>query len=315
MPPSSESEYYSILGVTASATSDEIKKAYRKLSLKYHPDRNKDPDVISKFQKINEAYETLGDEQKRRLYDMNTRMDPPEFGFGGGPGPGPDSAFFNDIFQSMFTYGGPDPFDFAHPPRARGGNIHFFRNGMPFVHPSLQKPAAIIKHMGLHISQVLTGCSVPVEIERWIIQDGVKVVEKETIYVKVPPGIDDNEIILVPGKGNSMNDVCKGDIKILVQITNDTDIRRQGLDLIYEKKISLKEALCGVQFELKYLNGKVYTIQNNHGNIISPGYRKIIPQMGIKRESDVGNLIIVFHVDFPVSLSEDKVALLRDALS
>jgi DnaJ family protein A protein 2 len=95
---------------------------------------------------------------------------------------------------------------------------------------------------------------------------------------------------------------------------NDTDIKRQGLDLIYEKKISLKEALCGFRFDLKYVNGKIYTIQNNMGNIVHPGYHKIIPQMGIKRENDVGNLVIIFQVDFPTSLTEEKINGLKEIL-
>jgi len=167
----------------------------------------------------------------------------------------------------------------------------------------------------VHISQILQGCSVPVEIERWVVQEGTKVFEKETMYVKIPSGMDDNEIIIIPDKGNVMADYCKGDVKVIVHIVNDTEIKRNGLDLFYEKKISLKEALCGFHFDLKYLNGKVYTIQNNSGNIIHPGYRKVIPQMGIRRENgDVGNLIIVFHIDFPPSLTEEKMAQLREIL-
>jgi DnaJ-class molecular chaperone len=329
--------YYQLLGVAPNASADEIKKAYRKLSLKYHPDRNKDPEMVSKYQKINEAYETLGDEQKKRQYDMmghhafssgggGQDMDDPvaEFfqnmfmphpGFGGsfgGPFGGPNGGFGG-------PNGGPGPaFAFGGFPFGQGGgpNIRIFRNGVPVnFQNSLQKPTPIVKNLTIHISQILQGSSVPVEIERWVVQEGTKVFEKETMYVKIPSGMDDNEIIVIPDKGNVAADYCKGDVKIIVHIVNDTEIKRNGLDLLYEKKISLKEALCGFHFDLKYLNGKIYTIQNNSGNIIHPGYRKVIPQMGIRRESgDVGSLIILFQIDFPESLSEEKMAQLREIL-
>jgi DnaJ-class molecular chaperone len=239
----------------------------------------------------------------------------------------------NEIFQSMFMphsgfannqgpFGPGFPFGTGFPfaaPNMGGGpgpQIHVFRNGVPLhFQNNLQKPTPIIKNVTIHISQILQGCSVPIEIERWITHEGMKTFEKETIYVKIPPGIDDNEIILISDKGNVLSDYCKGDVKIIVNIINDSEMKRNGLDLIYEKKISLKEALCGFHFDLKYLNGKVYTIQNNSGNIIHPGYRKVIPQMGFRRESgDVGHLIIVFQIEFPESLSEEKTIQLRDIL-
>jgi len=319
--------YYQILGISANASGEEIKKAYRKLSLKYHPDRNKDPEMVTKYQKINEAYETLSDDQKKRQYDM---MGHNAFSSGGDSFQDMNDPI-NELFKSMFMphagfthMGGGFPgsnmgHGFPFGGGAFGGgnpNIHIFRNGVPLnFQNNLQKPNPIVKNLTIHISQILQGSSVPVEIERWVFQEGTKVFEKETMYVKIPSGMDDNEIILIPEKGNILNDCCKGDIKIIVQIVNDTEIKRNGMDLFYEKKISLKEALCGFHFDLKYLNGKVYTIQNNSGNIIYPGYRKVIPQMGIRRESgDVGNLIIVFHIEFPDSMTEEKIAQLREIL-
>ena len=85
-----------------------------------------------------------------------------------------------------------------------------------------------------------------------------------------------------------------------------------GLDLVLEKTISVKEALCGFTFELKYITGKAYTINNNSGNIISHGYKKIIPNMGFSREQHTGNLIIIFNVKFPEKLSEDVMEKLKN---
>ena len=157
------------------------------------------------------------------------------------------------------------------------------------------------------MEQVLLGTNIPLEIERWILENGIKVFEKETIYVTVPEGIDDNEMIILRDKGNVLNENIKGDIKVFVKITNDTEFKRSGLDLILEKKITLKEALCGFTFEIKYLNGKSYTLNNNKCNIIPPGYKKVYLNMGFKRGEHKGNMVIHFHIDFPEKLSDEQI--------
>ena len=126
-------------------------------------------------------------------------------------------------------------------------------------------------------------------------QNGLKVMENETVYVTVPKGIDEGEVILLKDKGNVARDDCKGDLKIIIKIENNTDFKRSGIDLIYDKTITIKEALCGFSFELKYITGKIYTINNNSSNIISNGYRKTIPNMGFSRDNHTGNLIIIFN--------------------
>jgi DnaJ family protein A protein 2 len=164
------------------------------------------------------------------------------------------------------------------------------------------------------MEQVLTGGTVPIDIERWIIEDGNKLFEKETLYVDIPKGIDDNEILLIRDKGNIASEICKGDVKLFIKVTNNSDLQRVGLDLILEKKISLKESLCGFSFDLKYVNGKNYTINNNSGNIIPPGHKKIIPNMGLTRDKHTGNLIIVFEVEFPTKLKEECITKLNEIL-
>jgi DnaJ family protein A protein 2 len=175
----------------------------------------------------------------------------------------------------------------------------------------MQKPTPIIKNLVVPIDKILTGTTIPVDIERWIIQDGNKVFENETVYVTVPKGIDDGEIIVLRDRGNVSREDCKGDIKLFIKVENETEFKRSGLDLIYEKTISVKEALCGFTFELKYITGKVYTINNSSGNIISHGYRKIIPNMGFSRDQHTGNLIIIFNVKFPEKLTEEAMEQLK----
>lgn len=282
--------YYKTLELENSATSDEIKKSYRKLSLKYHPDRNGGTDN-KKIQEINEAYETLSDPQKKQAYDFELNFSGMGMqGMGMGM-PGMHGMPFpmDSIFEQLF-FGNSD----------ESPNIRIFHNGM-----QIDKPTPIIKTVEIDMDMVLTGGNVPVEIERWIFE-GEKVFEKETIYLDIPKGIDDNELIILRDKGN-IRGKTMGDIKIFIKIINTTKFQRNGLDLMYEKTISLKDALCGFSFDLKYINGKKYTINNQKGNIIPPNFKKIITNMGLERNGYVGNLIISFHVQFPENLSIENI--------
>ena len=301
--------YYSILGVPENASGDEIKKAYRKLSLKFHPDRNKETEAVETYKKINEAYEVLGDETKRREHDMMQRSPFSRMhGFqGGGNGVAMD---INELFGELFG-GGITP----------GVGVRIFQNGQP-VHMGggfqpgfgMEKPTPIIKNIQITMEQVFQGANIPIVIERWIVEGGNKVFEKETIYLKIPKGVDENEIFILHEKGNVSHERSKGDIKIIIGINNQTEFIRKGIDLIYEKNITLKESLCGVSFDIKHINGKTYSIQTHMGNIISPGFSKVFPGLGLTRENDTGNLIIVFLVSYPEKLPIEVAEQLKNIL-
>jgi DnaJ-class molecular chaperone len=320
--------YYDILGVSENASADEIKKAYRKLSLKYHPDKNPGkPECVEMFQKISEAFEVLRDPSKKQEYDM-TRNNP--FFGGGGMGGSPNMSFrtgdpMEDIFASFFggvPGGFPAGFPAGFPPgfgqgfpgdfMAGNPNIRIFRNGVQVN--MQQKPQAIVKHLTVTMEQVLYGATLPLEVERYIMEGQNKVHEIQKIYVTVEKGVDDNEMILLENQGNVVNENCKGDIKVFIKIENTTDFIRKGLDLWINKQISLKEALCGFSFDLKYVNNKSYTINNQAGNVIPPEYQKVIPNMGFTRGNHVGNLIIHFHIDFPTVMTPEKIAILNSVL-
>jgi DnaJ-class molecular chaperone len=316
-------DLYKILGVNENASHDEIKKAYRGLSLKYHPDRNPDPIATEKFKKINEAYEVLGNEQSRKQYEMERtnpfmRMNNMGRGMHGGPNMGEMDDILKAFFGGMPFMGGMDDsngmpgFPPGFPP---GAQFHIFHNGQPInIGNRFQKPSPINKTVTIDIEQVYNGTTIPVDIERWINDNGTKTFEKETLYVSIPKGIDENEIIMLKDKGNVVNEQCKGDVKIFIKITNNTEIKRNGIDLIYDKNISLKEALCGFTFEIKFINGKIYTLNNNSGNIITPEYRKTVPNMGLTREGHTGNLIVVFHIEFPEKLTNEQIKNLNEIL-
>jgi DnaJ-class molecular chaperone len=310
--------FYETLGLTETANQDEIKKAYRKLSLQYHPDRNNNsPESTLKFQNINAAYDIIGDEDKRRTHDMQNKM---PFGKGSGI-----PSFFSHT-TSTPTSGEFDPSDILNfissnffntsVSNSNGQNVKFGGNmfNMENIKQRLTKPTPIIKTETITLSKAFTGYNMPIEITRWIIENDIKREETETIYIPIPCGVDNNEIIILREKGNVLSENNKGDIKVFIKIHNDTDFTRNGLDLILDKKIKLKDALCGFVFDMNYLDGRTFKINNNVGNIITNNYNKVLPNMGMKREDHVGNLIINFSVTFPEQLTIEQINALQEIL-
>jgi DnaJ-class molecular chaperone len=302
--------FYNVLGVDENATKDDLKKAYRSMQMKWHPDKNNgSPESVNMTQKINEAYETLGDDQKKEEYDHIRKNPNPFMRMNGGGGMEvPMDDILNMFFGSMPSFPGMGfPGQHINFPGQPGPNIRIFHGGPMGFQQAIQKPQPIIKQIDISMLQVLSGANIPVEIERWIMENGIKVFENETIYVTIPQGIDDGEMIVLSDKGNVTNQNIKGDIKLSIKITNETEFKRSGLDLILEKNISLKESLCGFSFEINYINGKSYTLNNNKGNLIPPGYKKIYPNMGLTRGEHKGSMIIHFNLQFPEKLTDEQI--------
>jgi len=300
---------YEVLEVKETASQEEIKKAYRKLSLMYHPDRNNNsPDSTNKFQKISSAYDIIGDEEKRKQYDMQKKGIPfpnhsPSFFHTTNANIDPSEIlnfFSNNFFNTSATVNGVK----------MGQNMFTMDN----LKQKLAKPTPIVKTETINLSKAYTGYNMPIEITRWIIENEIKREETETIYIPIPLGIDNNEIIILREKGNILSDTNKGDIKIFIKIQNDTDFIRNGLDLVLNKTINLKDALCGFVFDLKYLDGRVFKINNTTGNIITNNYNKVLKGMGMRRDNHIGNLIINFTVTFPEKLTNEQMNSLREIL-
>lgn len=308
------SNHYDVLGVSQDAGDMEIKKAYRGLSLKYHPDRNPSEEAKDMIQKVNEAYEVLGDKSKRKQYDMEL-----QFGMQGGMPFGHMNGMnemndINNIFNMMFGGGMPG---FGGP---GGPEIRIFHGGMPgnfhaeFFHSMNARPDPLQKHLQITIEQSYIGCTLPIEIERTVISNNTKRMESETVYINVPKGIDDNETVTLHEKGNIIND-RKGEVRITFRVINNTPFKRSGLDLIYRQKINLKEALCGFSFEINHLNGKKLCLNNNSNpTVIKPNFKKIVPNLGMIREDSIGNMVIDFEIEFPESLTKEQVETLSNIL-
>ena len=246
------SNYYEILGVEENASFEEIKKAYRKLSLKLHPDKSGTND---QFTKLCNAYTMLTTMKKEKKQET-------------------DLTVIN-TFPKSFT-------------------------SSPASSSSL---IPLQKTLQLEFADGIKGGLFPIEVDRTIsFENGLHRVENVTVYIDVKSGIDHNEMIVLPEEGNlfyKSTSLQKGDLHVLIKLQNNTPFQRKGLDLIFKKSISLKEALGGFQFELLLPTGKMYKINNKKGNIIHPQYEKVIDNLGIARGSRCGKLIILFEVEFP----------------
>lgn len=321
--------YYEVLDVPKNASHEEIKKMYRKLSLMYHPDKTQgDPIKTELFTKIKEAYDTLGDRKKRDDYDHS--LDFQQNGmshmfngntcdrhngmthmfhvntFDGQNGMFRENLNINpeDIISQLFING-------MFPGMGGMGGI----NGMGGVNVRTfhMKPHPIVKTITITLQLSYTGGTIPIEIERVVVENGIQINEIETVYVTIEKGIDNDEMIVLEGKGHNTHNL-KGDVKIIVKIENTTEYERCGMDLKLTKKISLKDALTGFQFALKHLNGNTYNINNSKGNVISHNFNKKIPEMGMVRGEHTGDMIITFEIIFPEKLEVDVINKLSELL-
>ena len=225
---------YDVLGISHDCSQDDIKKSYRKLSMKFHPDKNpNDENATAKFQEITHAYSEIDTPEKRRKYHNKQNAPIPPTGNMS------EADFMNFMQNTMRSMHNNNVFQqFTH------------QQSQSPLFKSLQKPQPIIKKLTITMDLAFQGGSIPLTVERWHSVNGEKTNETENIYIDIPRGIDNNEMLILREKGNVINNI-KGDIKIFVVIENQTEFKREGLNLIYEKEITLKDALCGFSFEIK----------------------------------------------------------------
>lgn len=309
--------YYEILEVDPSSSFETIKKAYRKLSFLYHPDKNDGKD--SRFKDINSAYETLQDNVKRNQYDFEIQMlhNKPQY-----MDPFPErnkglTGFFSSFFPDKSHTKMSNIFDTAATsmddmiaetiiqgmmnsiPKSKNADFEMFlQKDKETKEPEVED---INTRVEIDFAESFFGCCVPIDIERTIIKchkETIKKKELEKIYLTIPAGVDNDEIITVMEKGNVYNDL-KSDIKVHVKVKEHNEFKRNGLHLVLRKHISFKDSLCGFKFNIDHINGKTLNFSSSRGNIIQNHDTKIINDLGFQRNNKTGNLIIDFIVSHP----------------
>jgi len=319
--------HYDTLNVSKDASEQDIKKSYRKLSLQYHPDRNGgDEEATEKYKQINEAYEILSDPQKKQQYDTELT-----YGFSGrGGSMEAEMGDINNIINMMFGgrggmggmagMGGPGIRVFHSGggfPGSEGfpGFPGFPGSGMDHFFQQMSKPPPIVKKISISLEQAYHGGNISIEIEKQVSKQFGRVVQIDTLNIQIPQGIEENEVMILREQGHMLNDDIKGDVKIMFEIQNSSIFKRQGLDLVFLKQLTLKEALCGFSFDISHINGKMLNMNNlTNNSIIKPNYRKVVPGLGMIKNGQTGSLIIEMAVDFPDSLTKEQINAIRDIL-
>lgn len=317
-------DYYEILGIKRDATENEIKKAYRKLALKWHPDKNQDnkSEAELKFKEISEAYNVLSEPDKRKLFDQFG-----EEGLRNSGGMPPDFDPFN-IFQSFFGPGmgntqtfknGNTTFTFTS--NTMGG--HPGMNGMfgdmfgdVFVNQRKRKFQRPPKKFNIKCSleDIYFGANKKIKINRKRYNENTKelINTSKIITIKLSPDID-KMIYAFENEGDSLEpNEIPNDIHFEVSQVHNSKFERDNCDLIYVKEISLKESLIGTNVSIEHLDGRILSI--NVDNLIQPSYVKIIENEGIKHNNNCGDLIIKFKINYPYKLDPNQINELKKIL-
>ena len=248
-----EKDYYDIIGVKKTASDDEIKKAYRALAKKYHPDKNKgNKDAEAKFKQISEAYTVLGDKEKREQYD---RLGREAFHFPGGGGGGPFGGF---DFSQFTQAGGPGSGARSYTRTRRGGGGGSFTDifsdlfgGGGGFEPGPQRGSDVEAEVTIDFRDAVLGTTMELSIGRGgATPDGVK--------VKIPEGVKDGQKIRLRGKGAPGTDGGPpGDLNLLVHVRPHPFFERRGDDIHIELPITAGEAIRGAEVEVPTIHGPV----------------------------------------------------------
>ena len=326
-------DFYSTLGVSKSATEEEIKKAYKKLAFKYHPDRNKgDKKAEDKFKKINEAYQVLGDSEKRTQYDTFGSAAIEGGGAGGGfPGGGfPGGGFpggginLEDIlegsaFEDFFGGGGRSSRRQSKSNDLRVEVILEFDEAVKGV----EKKVPIRRIKTYKVCNACNGAGGvsqrlgPFETRRTCGSCGgagafPEDTENKTVSIPIPAGVDTGLTLRIEGEGNAPFDSgSRGDLFVNIVVKDHPFFTREGENIICEVPISIPQAVIGGTVDIPTLDGKSEVKVppgTHHGRVMR------LKGKGIQRinSSGVGDLYVKLNVVFPTNISSKQKELMEE---
>ncbi|XP_059641279.1 uncharacterized protein LOC132283357 isoform X2 [Cornus florida] len=324
-------DYYNILKVNRNASNEDLKKAYRRLAMIWHPDKNpgNKREAEAKFKQISEAYDVLSDPQKRQIYDLygeealkSGQVPPPPSSSRAGGGPHhhrhqqhPNPAFrfhprdADDIYKEFFDVGSED-----------GGRSRVFKD---YTHRTAdsasstgqRKAPAVDNLLPCSLEELYKGAKKKMKISRTVVDtSGLRPVE-EILTIEIKPGWKKGTKITFPEKGNEEPGVTPADLIFVVDEKPHAVYLRDGNDLVFNQEITLLEALTGKTLELTTLDGRNVVIPLT--DIIKPGFELVVPNEGMpisKEPRKKGNLRIKFDVKYPSRLTTEQKSELRRVL-
>lgn len=344
-----KADYYQVLGVARNASPDEVKRAYRQLARKYHPDVNKEPDAESRFKEVTEAYEVLSDERKRQLYDQFGHAGPRGGGAGGFEGfPFGD---IGDLFESFFgaNAGRRGP--------ARGNDLRVridltFEEAVFGVDKEIQvprsetciicggtgaqpgKPPARCPRCGgsgelRRVQQSIFGQFVNVMpcdrcrgegviVEHRCTECGGRgrVQKVRTIPIPVPAGVDDGTEMRIPGQGEGGDKGGpNGDLYAVFSVAPHAVLKREGFDLVHELRLNVAQAALGAEVTVPTLDGEeAFSVPpgTQHGRTFRVREKGVPRLQRTGQSSGRGDFRIVTHVEIPKQVTPRQRELLEE---
>lgn len=340
-------DYYEILGLSRSATQEEVKKAYRRLAFQYHPDRNKSPDAEEKFKEINEAYEVLSDPQKRANYDRFGRADISgdfaDFGFGFGG----LSDLFEDFFFNVRTgaaarrvprrgnnlrYNLTISFEEAvfgcekeieiprleTCPRCRGSGAE--PGTQPIRCPQCNGTGEVRRHMHRSIFNFVNVATCPrcqgegeiVTSPCFQCKGQKRVRQMRKLVVQIPPGVDEGNIIRLSGEGEAgLYGGPPGNLEVFISVEKHPFFRRHENDIYLELVINIAQAALGDEVIIPTLEGEEKFLIPS-GTQTGDTFRLRGRGVPYLQRNGRGDQIVVVQVATPTNLTEHQKELLRE---
>eukprot|EP01147_Barroeca_monosierra_P001488 gene1488-4646_t len=307
--------HYDTLQLQRSCLPDDVRKAYRKLSLEYHPDRNQSIDAKEKFNRVAEAFVVLSTPKLRAIYDR-FGMDGLRYGAPQGHNDYTEPWIFDGDGEKVFRdfFGTDNPFKEIFPP------LDEFKLGSgPSLSQKLRRHQSppIESDLFITLEEAYTGCVKKLKITRKILNDdGHTTTQRDKILtVHVKPGWKQGTRVTFPKEGDQGPNNIPADVVFIIKYRDHPRFTRKGNDLFHRTNVKLSDALCGCSVSLLTLDERELNIPIN--DVITPSVIKRVAGEGMplsKNPSEHGDLIIEFNVVFPTNLSDESKRLVRNAL-